>query len=438
MNQLIIFIDDESLKTYLEIEIKHVTSTIPVFTNSAEYFITLTSMFDDLEAVIICDTNTEVIEGLNARSNQIKKVFEINKENTQKSQSIKCDHYFQLPGKSITQFRAEFSKFFTEIHAEVAEEKQTGEFLSIPMMSLTHFKIAPCSCYSDNEGTKKILNKNEEINRDKVLSFLNLGYEEVYFLKAMSKELTSLLIKGMVDKVESSYDSIEEKFKAVNEVYHTTRELASKLGFPTKVIQVVSAIIDKIAEDATKDNLSLHKYLLSLRKNDELGFRFRLAELSGLIATQIVQNITAAGNDPINKVVFACLFADMTLKDRSHIHIRTSEALAKLPTEVQKEINSHALDASDIVAKSKNVPFEAEKLIKQHHGSHSGVGFPKNLAPQISPLALVVFAAQEIAYDILIDPKRPIDQICDALTERHTNATLINYFKIFKDCLAKA
>ena len=312
------------------------------------------------------------------------------------------------------------------------------EFLSIPMMSLTHFKFAPCPCYADNNGSKQILKNDEEVNRDKIFSFINLGYSEVFFLKAMSKDVTALLIKGMVDKIETEYDSIDEKFKSVNEVYHTTRELASKLGFPAKVIQVVTAIINKIADDAMKDNLILHKYLTSLRNNAELGFRFRLAELSGLIATQIVQNITAAGNDPINKVVFACLFADMTLKDRSHIHIRSSEALAKLPAEVQKEINNHAVEASDIVAKSKNVPFESEKLIKQHHGSHNGVGFPKNLSPQISPLALVVFAAQDIAYEILIDPKRPIDLICDSLTERHTNATLINYFKIFKDCLTKA
>ena len=433
MNQLIIYVDDESLKTLLELEIKQVTNTVPVITNSSEYFITLTSMFDELEAVIICGPDSAIINGLNARGTPIKKIFEINKETAQKPQVVKCEHYFQLPIKSIANFRTEFSKFFA-----TTDNMANKEFLSIPMMSLTHFKFAPCPCYADNNGSKQILKNDEEVNRDKIFSFINLGYSEVFFLKAMSKDVTALLIKGMVDKIETEYDSIDEKFKSVNEVYHTTRELASKLGFPAKVIQVVTAIINKIADDAMKDNLILHKYLTSLRNNAELGFRFRLAELSGLIATQIVQNITAAGNDPINKVVFACLFADMTLKDRSHIHIRSSEALAKLPAEVQKEINNHAVEASDIVAKSKNVPFESEKLIKQHHGSHNGVGFPKNLSPQISPLALVVFAAQDIAYEILIDPKRPIDLICDSLTERHTNATLINYFKIFKDCLTKA
>lgn len=432
MNQLIIFLDDESLKTLLELEIKQVTNTVPVITNSTEYFMTLTGMFDDLEAVIICGPDAAIINGLNARSNQVKKIFEITKELTKKPQLIKCDHYLQLSMKNIANFKAEFTKFFA-----MSEGAVTKEFLSIPMMSLTHFKYAPCPCYANSDGSKQILKKDEEVTRDKVFSFINLGYSEVFFLKALSKDVTSLLINGMITKIKSEYDTAEEKFKSANEVYHTTRELASKLGFPTKVIQVVSVMIDKIADDAMRDNLILQKYLTSLRNNADLGFRFRLAELSGLIATQIVQNITAAGNDPINKVVFACLFADMTLKDRSHIHIRTSEALAKLPAEVQKEINSHALEASDIVAKSKNVPFESEKLIKQHHGAHNGLGFPKNLSPQISPLALVVFAAQEIAYDILIDPKRPLDQICDALTERHTNATLINYFKIFKECLTK-
>ena len=76
MNQLIIFTKDESLKSFLETEIKNLTDTIPVITDSSEYFITITSMFDDLEAVIICEVDLEIINALNSRETQIKKIFE--------------------------------------------------------------------------------------------------------------------------------------------------------------------------------------------------------------------------------------------------------------------------------------------------------------------------------------------------------------------------
>ncbi|MFY7994620.1 MAG: hypothetical protein ACOVP4_15080 [Bacteriovoracaceae bacterium] len=437
MNQLIIFTKDESLKSFLENEIKNLTDTIPVITDSSEYFITITSMFDDLEAVIICEVDLEIINALNSRETQVKKILEINKTNSSKPQSIKCDHYLQLSHQKIEDFKNTFSTFFMKTNDLVNEVNKETELLSVPLMSLTHFKFAPCAFYIKNSLKNKILSKDEEINREKVLDFLNKNYEEVYFLKSENKDFTALLINGMINKVEKDYSNIEEKLQSNNEVYHTTRELASKLGFPAKVIQVVTAIIEKIAEDAIKENTLLRDYILRLRSNDDLGFRFRFAELSSIIAVRIVQNIPAAGQDPVNKVVFACLFCDMTLKDRSHIHVRNTEDLAKLPVEIQKEISKHAFDASEIAAKSKNVPFESDKLIRQHHGAYNGVGFPSKIAPQISPLALAIFAAQEIAYEALIDGKKNINQICSLLTQRHTNTTLINYFKVFEESITK-
>lgn len=437
MNQLIIFTKDESLKSFLEMEIKNLTDTIPVITDSSEYFITITSMFDDLEAVIICEVDLDIINALNSRETRVKKILEINRTNSSQPQSIKCDHYLQLSHQKIADFKNSFSKFFMETSNLVNEVNEGTELLSVPLMSLTHFKFAPCAFYIKNSLRNKILNKDEEITREKVLDFLKKSYDEVYFLKSENKDFTALLINGMINKVEKDYPNIEEKLQSNNEVYHTTRELASKLGFPTKVIQVVTAIIEKIAEDAIRENILLRDYILRLRNNDDLGFRFRFAELSSIIAVRIVQNIPAAGQDPVNKVVFACLFCDMTLKDRSHIHVRTTEDLAKFPIETQKEISKHAYDASEIAAKSKNVPFESDKLIRQHHGAHNGIGFPKKIAPQISPLALVIFAAQEIAYEALIDGQKNIHQICHLLNQKHTNTTLLNYFKVFEDSISK-
>lgn len=437
MNQLIIFTKDDSLKSFLETEIKNLTDTIPVITDSSEYFITITNMFDDLEAVIICEVNSEIVYALNSRENQVKKVLEINKTNSSNPQLIKCDQYLELSHQNIGNFKNAFSKFFMGTSDLINEVDRNTELLSVPLMSLTHFKFAPCHFYIKNSLRNKILEKDEEITREKILNFLKRNYEEVYFLKSENKDFTALLINGMINKVQKDYSTIEDKLQSNNEVYHTTRELASKLGFPSKVIEVVTAIIEKVTEDAIKENILFRDYIISLRNNDDLGFRFRFAELSSLIAVKIVQNISAAGQKPINKIVFACLFSDMTLKDRSHIHVRSTEELAKLPIEVQKEIGQHAFDASEIVAKSKNVPFESDKLIRQHHGAYNGVGFPKKIVPQISPLALVIFAAQEIAYEALIDTKKNINQICSLLIQKHTNTNLINYFKVFEESVTK-
>jgi hypothetical protein len=156
-------------------------------------------------------------------------------------------------------------------------------------------------------------------------------------------------------------------------------------------------------------------------------------ELTSFIATQLIDVSEETGrNDKIRKIIFASMFCDYTLKDAGQLHIRDNEQLIKLPSSDQKWISEHALKASELVNQYQNAPYEASLIIKQHHGSVSGVGMPNEISSKILPLSKCFMTAQEIAYQILMESYRhPIDVLSD-IKLKFIDTPLEEFFMLFE------
>jgi hypothetical protein len=140
--------------------------------------------------------------------------------------------------------------------------------------------------------------------------------------------------------------------------------------------------------------------------------------------------------DCIPKIVFASMFCDYTLKTEVHIHVRSTEQQKKIRLAEQKITNEHALQASELMSKYQNAPYDSIMIIKQHHGSLTGVGFPKEISPNLLPLAKCLMTAQEIAYQILMEGDRhPIDVLSD-IKLKFIDTPLEDLFTLFEStCL---
>ncbi len=131
------------------------------------------------------------------------------------------------------------------------------------------------------------------------------------------------------------------------------------------------------------------------------------------------------------------MFCDYTLMSPEQIHIRTHAQLTKLLFTEQKLIREHALKASELVNRYQNAPYESSMIIKQHHGSLTGVGLPKEISPAILPLTKCLMTAQEISYQILMESERhPIDLLSD-IKLKFIDTPLEYFFILFENTCQK-
>jgi hypothetical protein len=419
MSQVLVFTNRIELKTLLEVECNLMENLSVVVKGDPDDFIALIDMFEEIEVVVLDEPSESIIAALQIKEKSIKHLLILSNEPI----------FFASARLFSFELIDDFFKYLMLITNQ--NEMKEEAYISIPLGSLVHFNSLPIDLYlkiSDIRYVKSI-NANDEIDTNSIMMLEEKGVKDVYFEKKHNRELSTMLLNNMIKKVERSYVTVGEKLKANNEVFHTTREIVSKLGLPSRIIDVAETVVNRITDDVKKEKASIGLYLNQLRTNNDLGFSYRFAEISSFLATKIIQEMPEASQDRIKKVVFACLFSDISLTDRSHIHIRSSDDLAKLTLAQQKEVNQHAFNASEIISKSRHAPLEVEKLIKQHHGSLTGFGFQKEISIKLSPFSLCIIAAQEVAYGILIAPELKMNEIMINSKKIHSSPVLDKYFE---------
>jgi HD-GYP domain-containing protein (c-di-GMP phosphodiesterase class II) len=242
-------------------------------------------------------------------------------------------------------------------------------------------------------------------------------------------------LNNMINKVEKNYSSADEKLKAVNEVFVTTKEIVQSVGLPPRVIEVCESVMESISSDVLKGKDKFASYLTQMKDHSKVNFQFRFVELTSFIATQMVEVQNEPGkNEQIKKIVFAAFFCDISLTESEHLNYRSEESIKDLWPEDKKTILEHALKSSQIAAKYKNAPEDADVIIKQHHGSVDGTGFKDATGP-IHPLAKCLMAAQELAFCILKETDKSPETVINNVLTRFQGTPIHSYLVLFeKSC----
>lgn len=432
MPQIIVYTESIEFKTLFEVECKALTGFSPVVHENVEDFSAMLSLFDQLDILIIDEPRDDrdfsvILKEINLRREDISQTFFLS------------DTYLPLEKEKVFSKKnvEQLLNSITQLLSH-SNQPQVG-YISIPIDSLIHFRVVPFDLYikiSESKYLKRIP-AHEEIDLSTFSSFMSNGISDLYFERKHNRDFSMLLVNNMINKVERDYTNLNDKLLATNDVFVTTQQIVGKLGFKPRVIDICESVLSQITDDVSsgKDNFS--KFLLQLRTQTNLSFNYRLMELTSFIATQMLDAVEKTSpKDKVRKIIFASMFCDYTLTESGQIHIRTHDQMIKLPLNEQKLINEHALKASELVSKYQNAPYEASMIIKQHHGSLTGVGLPVKVSPGIMPLTKCLMTAQEISYQILLESSRhPIDVLSD-IKLKFIDTPLEDYFIQFENlCL---
>lgn len=331
-----------------------------------------------------------------------------------------------------------FSDLITSINPNIQEH---DGWTSIPLSTLVHFQSLPFDLYMKISLEKYIkrIPAHEELDKELILSFKNRGIRDLYCEKKYNRDFSMMLINNMVNRIEQQHENLDMKNEANNEVFLTTKEIIQHLGISSRVIEVCESTIERITQDVTKKNDQLALHILSLKNNSKLSFHFKLVELTSFICGQIVAEMKLPDiYEQVQKLVFASFFCDMCLSRPEFIHIRKSEATDSLTVDDYNEVNLHALKAAELVSSYKKTTGEVIVMIRQHHGSLSGIGFPDQRSSELLMLSKVFIVSQDLAYEILSGQEKTTIEVLRNFVKRHENTGLQELLNILEGSLRKS
>jgi len=431
ISQVMVFTQRPELKMLLEIECKGLAGFSPIIRQGLEDFKSMLALFETIDILIVDepedqDLFTSLIDEVKNKLGVIKETFFLSKTKT----NIENAKVFG---------NQQIQELLNELNSIIDPSAASNtSYISIPIDSLLHFNFLPFDLYV-KIGQDKFIRRipaNEHIDHETFKNFLQRGVSDFYFERKYNKDFSMMLINNMINKVEKDYASVDEKLLAVNQVYYTTQQIISRLGFKPKLIEVCNSVIDQILGDVSgrKDNFS--KFLEILRAQGELTFGYRLMELTSFVGTQMIEAVEKhSREDKIKRIIFAAMFCDYALTDPRQLHIRHDDQLLKLSMAEYKEISQHALRGSELILHYENAPIEVSTIIKQHHGSLDGKGFPKVISPDLHPLSKCFMAAQEVSYQILTETDRDSADVVREVIKKFKGTPLEEYLLGFeKSC----
>ncbi len=431
ISQVVVFSKSPEFRMLLDLECKSVGGFTPLIRDSFDEFQSLIGLIDKIDILIIDEPEDQVlfknlINLTNEKLSSFKQIFVLSNSDV----LIRTAKVFEK--KNIEALVDEFKHLLGDVN------NQEEGFISIPISSLFHFTILPFDLFV-KIGEGKFIKRipaHEEIDKTTFSSFLQKGMTDLFFERKFNRDFSKMLINSMINQIERDFNSIDEKLEAADNVFQTTQQIISKLGLKPKIVEVCQSVLNQIFSDVSGGKDAFAKFLDQLRIQSDLHINYRLMELTCFTATQILNEIDQ-GVDPekVKRLIFTSMFCDFCLNEPQQINIRSAEQMLKLPVQSQKAINEHALRASELILSYESAPLEAASLIKQHHGSPNGIGFPTEISPKILPLAKIFMVAQEVAYQILIQSYRPPIDILSDLKSKYIDTPLEDYFVLFvKSC----
>ncbi|MBF0301391.1 MAG: hypothetical protein HQK51_21990 [Oligoflexia bacterium] len=230
------------------------------------------------------------------------------------------------------------------------------------------------------------------------------GVRELYIQKQYKLAFTSNATKQIFAKLKSNTMEEKDKIELLSNSVDILRENILHAELTNETIELAQETIEsvkKIINSSPKLKALLDKVI-----QNKSSYRYKMIQLTSYLSFHIISNLEWGTREQQEKLAYVALIHDITLSDDTSAMIRseddfknaTSTAISISISQNEKsEIQTHAFKASEMVLKLPAAPFGTEVIIKQHHGSPGGFGFPSEISDGISPLAMVFLLCEDYA-----------------------------------------
>ncbi len=307
----------------------------------------------------------------------------------------------------------------TGVTARQMAEYQVPEYYPIDIEYFDFIENFPCKIFNRirnpqdvksfvheelfDDGAKIDKSKFDNLKKDGITRFYVESTKRLNFVNGMNSQV--------VHKLNDLNISAEEKMDLTNEAMDIVGHRVKEMGLTKDVIQISEASISALNDIAKKkfkkakgkDSRNKLKNLLSELLSADVSFRYKHCQLITYLIHHVIDNLEWGNNEHKEKLVYVAFFHDIILTTDEQAQIQSDEEMIELglTSEEQIVVKMHALTASTLVREFPKLPLGVDAIIKQHHGSKTGVGLSRIDRP-LSPLAAAFMVVEELACYIIM------------------------------------
>lgn len=247
----------------------------------------------------------------------------------------------------------------------------------------------------------KRLHAGDHFSREDILRYHESGLNEFFIAKENFTQFVNFVTADLINKLSDSTINGSKRIALSSDAYRVTQERINSVGVDDHTVRLVEESIASMTNLLKEQNI-LATFLKSLKAN-ECSYAYAHSYLCCLILHKIITKFHWQSPQIREKLAYIAYFHDISLNGANVTEINTLKDFSnsQLRDEERKRVENHALESAKIVSKFEKIPQGVDTIIKEHHGSKSGVGFVDSYSATLMPLSMM-FIVTENFVDALL------------------------------------
>lgn len=314
------------------------------------------------------------------------------------------------------------------------------DYIGVPLENFYQLNEPCCDIFikiakKDGDQFVKRINSGDEIDKDSIKKYQDMDLKEFYIPKDSYDHLMAQILNQSMVKLIDAHKEGDKIMEVSSDTFEITQNLLDDLGITAQTVKVARLSIKSMMKTVSS-NSKISSLLKDIIQN-ETSYSFKRSYLISLFFNQILPNLGWGRGDQLQqnleKVTFVSFFHDAFLRDEKLLKIMNNSQLesSELTEEEMTLIKEHANKASTVVQGVPQCPAGIDVIIRQHHGSRNGMGFPNNLTTSISPMAIAFIVIEDFSTRLLeVLERREKLSFKSILDEMENTYRLPSYLKI--------
>lgn len=287
----------------------------------------------------------------------------------------------------------------------------------------------------------KCLHSTDSFTRADIEKYMNGGLKEFYVTKSHFVQFVNFVTNQFVMKLDEDKLAGAERISITGDAYKITMDRIQSLGLDDFAVNVAEASIKSMTSSISENN-ALGSFL-KLMKENTLSYSYANAYLCSLILNKVVGHFEWGKANVKERLTYVAYFHNCSLKDEKLMKILSYEQLevSGLTSKERELVLTHAQQSALIVEKFPSVPDGVSTIIKEHHGSKNGIGFPETLNFTISPVSMMFIVVEDFVDAFLCVSEKPtkldFEKIRAYLSSKYTSHTYAETLKALDEMIFK-
>jgi hypothetical protein len=323
---------------------------------------------------------------------------------------------FEFPGHSFESLSERFRieelyrtiKKVMNFTPEQLKHFKLPDYVPLAIDNFFIMSSACCDFYirldsQDGEKFLKRLTSGDAIDRDVIEKYKNNKVQNLYVKKNDHPVLLNHLLQQSLEQIVKFSKSGKKPHEIHSNTFEVSKALIDAVGVSEHTVRLANASIGTMLKSIQgHDEIqSMLEELLSNKASYAYKRNYLISALCHEVAPYVGWGSGPQLETQIEKMTFLSFFHDIYIKDEGLLKVFTLESAKNLDIQSSEIVLNHANKASILIQSFPKSPGGVDTLIKQHHGTTSGVGFVNQYSSSISPMAIIFIVLEKYAFHIL-------------------------------------